>query len=145
MFKKKLALYFEVYKRVTTCVVFAVAVYTAVFWGDGVSFSPWIFWQVILIAAITSLGSVFLSDEGNISKRRAWAESIAYFAYVNVSVMVLGYFFGWYYFNWPMVISMEVIISAIYVTVSFLSYCSDCRTADKLNEGLKKYQRDHEK
>ena len=131
---------FEIFSRIVTGVTFVTAVYIVIFWGDDTNLSVAILWQILLVSALCSLGTLLLYnyEEKNISKKSMFLRTCIAFAYVNVIVLASGWYFQWFSFqNWEMVAGMEVCIIGVFLSITIISMLTAQKTADAMNARLK--------
>lgn len=94
----------------------------------------------------------FLSDDNRIfsgiiwrteGKGFTWLPILLYFLYVNVVVLLCGFFFGWFQFeSIKMIAIAEFTIGIVFFTVAAVTYLTDCRTADRINRRLRERTRE---
>ncbi|MDE6662817.1 MAG: DUF3021 family protein [Lachnospiraceae bacterium] len=124
---------------VTSCVVFATAVYITIFWPQA-KFGVEIIWQILSVSFLTSLGVCFYPKK-EVSSKVALVRNILYYIYVNVVVLGCGIWFGWFYAdNLPMVLGMLILIALVFILVSIAIWNRAKRMAILMNERLKGYQ-----
>ena len=70
---------------ITTGIVLVTAVYIGVFWGSGSEIEVNILWQILIVSALCTLGSLLIPCEAEkeVSKRSMFVRMILYFIYVN--------------------------------------------------------------
>ncbi len=124
---------------VTTCVVFATACFTTVFWPQAVLGSE-ILWQILLVSFFCSTG-IFIYPEREQEKKEALLRVFLHYLEVNAVVLGCGLWFEWFYIdNPPMVIGMVLMIAFIFALVSYVVWKDAERTAALMNKKLKEYQ-----
>lgn len=136
----------EIFVRITTGIVFVAAVFITIFWGKDCELGVKILFQILIVGAICSLGSLILPDwDGKeVSKKALIIRKIVYYIFVNVVVLGCGFYFEWFYFSrWEMVAGMEAAIAAVFFVVTMCCYWSDTKTAEKMNKRL--MERDRKK
>jgi len=135
---KKIQLFFDVFARVAASVFTFSSIYIAVFFGTDVRLSLSYIWGVLLISLAAAVARIPFFTDKEISKIKMLAGNIIYFIFINILVMVVGYYLNW--FN-PgenkMILGLEATIFVVYVCVMFISYLTDLHTAKKINEKLK--------
>lgn len=134
----------DVFGKITTGILIAAAIFITAFWGRTSEISIGILWQILIVSAFCSLGIlVFPSNaEKEIFKKEMLIRQILYFLYVNVVVLGLGSYFGWFSFrNWKMVLLMEILIIGVYVLIHIISYLNDYKVAKSMNEKLSEKRR----
>lgn len=129
-----------VFVCVTTCVVFATAIYTTVFW-NGADLNSNILWEILLVSFLCSLGG-FMYPERAVSKNVLRLLILLHYLEVNAVVLGFGILFEWFYAdNLGMVLGMVALIAGIFLLVSFISWKRGEKLAKRMNERLKEYQR----
>lgn len=126
--------------RITTGIVLVTAVYIGVFWGSGSEIEVNILWQILIVSALCTLGSLLIPCEAEkeVSKRSMFVRMILYFIYVNAVVLGCGLWFAWFFPSSPrMLVGMEVCIIAVFAAVTAVSYFSAYRMAEQMNQKLR--------
>lgn len=136
---KRFQILFGLFTKITTGILIVTAVYICIFWGWETELSVELLWQILITAAVCTLGSLFLPlEEQNISKRISMLSGFLYFAFVNVAVFFCGIKFEWFYLSdWRMALGMEIMILFVYGLVRFLEYMADYKMAEKMNQKLR--------
>lgn len=138
--KNKIKTVLYTFAFVTTCVLFATALFTTVFGGKAGTVGTETLWQILLVSALCSAGS-FIYPDYEVSKRVAAILTISHYIYVNVMVLGCGIWFGWFdVSNIFMVVTMVLLIAVIYIVVSAVMWKSAKKTATLMNERLEEYR-----
>ena len=138
----RLKVFFDVFTKVTTCVVFGVAIYCLIFFPE-VNFNADIMWQILLVSLLTSAGTLMYTDE--INKNSMKVRCVIHYFLVNVIVVGCGIWFEWFYLdNLPQVIGMLILIAIIFLIVSVVSWKKVMREAELMNQRLVEYQEKRE-
>lgn len=136
----KLRFLFQVFCRVTTCVVIAVALFTTVI-NPVESVDPVIMWQIPVVSLMTTLGSLIYPWDRKMGKSELSIRIGAHYLWANLVVLGVGFLFGWYEITRPgSVVSMVFAIAVIYAVASIGSWTKSARDAKQMNEKLKEYQ-----
>ena len=136
---KKLKDLFFVFMFVTTCVVFATAIYITIFWPNA-SLGVEILWQILTISFLTSLGIYVYSDK-EVSPKSTIFNCILHYIYCNIVVLGCGLWFKWFYIdNIPMVLGMVIVIAVIFILVTAVAWKRTKKMAELMNGRLKDYQ-----
>ena len=134
----RLKLLFDVFTKVTTCIVLGAAAYCTLFFSEGV-FSRYLLWEIVLVAFLTSLGVLFYTDD--IQKKSMKMACALHYLFNNVVVIGCGIWFGWIDAGRPLqIISMVVLVALIFGTVSVVSWKKSQKEAEIMNERLVQYQ-----
>ena len=121
---------------VTTCVIFATAVYIGIFWGN-IEVSSVILWQILGTSFVSSLG-VLIYPKRELSKNALRFRSIIHYIYTNVVVLTAGFLFGWFLIDqWLMVVGMLFVIAIVFLGISIIMTTRDKHFAKQLNDKLK--------
>lgn len=124
---------------VTTCIVFAAAIFTTVF-GTSDTIRTEMLWQILIVSALCSLGTMIYPDY-EVTKRRAVFLTVLHYIIVNVVVLGGGILFGWFDAdNLFMVLLMLLLIAVIYFLVSAIMWKRAADTASLMNEKLAEYR-----
>ena len=138
---KKIRDLFFVFVCVTTCVVFATAVYITIFWPQ-VSLGVEILWQILGVSFLSSFG-ICLYSERERSSKFILIRYILHYIYTNAVVLGCGVWFGWFYAdNLAMVLGMVLVIALVFLMMSVIVWKKDKKMAALMNERLKEYQQE---
>ncbi len=92
----------------------------------------------ILAGGITEL----VMPQEDVSNREGMIRLIIHYVLVTVSVLVCGFFYGWYTPNFWGITGMCLTSAAVYLFTAAMNYQAYKRTANEMNRKLKEY---HEK
>lgn len=137
---KRLQSMISFFEKITAGILLATAIYIPAFYGWDLVIYADILWQILLLSAVCTLGSILIPQEGEkeISRYAMLMRTILYYAYINVAVLGLGFRFGWFSFhNGLQVLGMELAIAFVFAVVYFISYWTQCQEAKRMNEKLK--------
>ncbi len=138
----RIKVFLDVFAKVTTCILFGAAAYCSFFFYDGM-FSRHLLWEILLVSFLTSLGSLFYTDD--INKKTMRIICALHYLFNNVVVVGCGLWFGWIDAgNRLQIIGMVVLVAVIFSVVSVLSWKKAAEEADLMNERLVKYQEKRE-
>ncbi|MBP1754935.1 MAG: hypothetical protein H6Q59_1333 [Firmicutes bacterium] len=123
--------------------ILSTAIFITIFW-PGLTFPIAVIWQVIVMAAITSVGTLLFYSKREISKRQMRLRIILHYAYINFVVLATAFVCGWLDFtNLVQVVSMIILVAAVYFSVNLVMFQSEKRIADNINQRLRtKYPED---
>lgn len=133
---KKLKIIMSMFAAITTCVLFATALFTTVFFPLS-EVSPSLLWQILVTSFLCAASTLVHQGE------RKPAGFIVFLHYLLINVIVLGagYFFEWYDVKiMSNVIAMVVLIAVIYVVVIFIFWKKGIKDAEQMNRKLQEYQ-----
>ncbi len=135
---ERIKLLFDVFTKVTTCTLFGAMLYCLIF-SPGVSFGVEMLWQILVVAFLTSAGTLMYTDD--IKKNSMKVRCVLHYLMVNVIVVVCGLWFGWFEADsLTEVIGMLILIAVIFLTVSVVSWRKVMKEADLMNSKLAEYQ-----
>lgn len=124
---------------VTTCSVFAAALFTTIFWQES-DIGAEILWQILMVSALCSLGTMIYPDY-EVTKRKSVLLTVLHYIIVNVVVLGGGILFGWFDAdNLQMVLLMLLLIAIIYCLVAAVLWKRAADVAALMNEKLTEYQ-----
>ena len=92
----------------------------------------------ILAGGITEL----VMPQEDVSNREGMIRLLIHYVLVTVSVLVCGFFYGWYTPNFWGITGMCLTSAAVYLFTASMNYQAYKRTANEMNRKLKEY---HEK
>lgn len=142
----KFKMWMDVFGKITVGAVISAAIFITVFWGSDTQISIRILWQVLALSFVCSMGILMFPGEGEqeLSKKGMFVRRILCFVFENVTVLGLGYVFGWFAFsNLTMVLLMEVLIIAVFAVVCGIGYFNEYVTAQSMNRKLKEKRENH--
>lgn len=137
---KRLKSMLVLFEKVTVGIVFVTAVYIPVFYGWDTEIYADILWQILFLSAVCALGSMILPLEGEkeVSGKSMLIRTVLYYIFINVVVLGLGFFYGWFTFrNGWQVLGMELAIAFVYGAIWLFSYWSQYREAERMNQKLR--------
>lgn len=140
MLKQRIHTVLDIFFKVTTGIVIVSAIYIYLFWGTNAQFSLVQFLgQILTTAALCSLVGLLGEPEHELSKMAMLFRIIGCYVYENIVVLGCGVGFKWFYFSdWKMLLGMVIAIAVVFMGIMVLGYCSDYKTAQKMNEKLMK-------
>ena len=146
---KRLESIITLFTRITTCVLFITAVYIHIFWEDENKLGVENLLQILIVSGICALGSLILPfsemEYNQISKCKLLVHEVAYYLFVNATVLICAYQFHWCTLgNWKQLLGMVVAIALVYAAVTIVSYWIEYQTAEKMNSKLKERERSKE-
>ena len=135
--KEKITAILEIFTRVVTAIFFFATLYEALFVSMEVTFKIIDIWGIMLIGILCGICYLPMLSEKNYSKRTMIILQIAYFIIINAATLVTGFLLRWFNFKNPIaVLSFEVVIILVYLTVMLISYKIDAVSAKKMNKKL---------
>ena len=127
----------QTYFYVLSGSIISTAIYITIFLPN-VYFNVEVIWQVIVVSAITSLGTLIYKAKREISKKQMRIRHIIHYTYINV--VVLGFALMWRWINANrliQVIAMMLLIACVYFGVSAAMDSNEKRIAENFNQRLR--------
>lgn len=146
---QKLKSILSTFTYVTTGVLFCSAFFIQIF-GDGITLSVDILWQILSISFLCSLGNLLYFSKGSdrkggLEKKQLLVRAIIHYFYINIIVIGSGLFFEWFYwYRVDMMVTMFFMILIIYLAIWVINYKKDKMLADRINEKLKEQYKGEE-
>ncbi len=126
--------------------IISTAVFMTIFLRD-LYFNVEIIWQVIIMAAITSLGTLIYHSKKEISKKQMRLRHIVHYTYINA--VVLGCAVLWQWINIhriSQIITIIVLVGGVYFSVTTVMFNNEKRIAERINQRLRtKYPEEENK
>ena len=133
---------FDVFTKVVTFTMVGAAVYCFLFFPDA-SFSVSFIWQLLLSSFLTSLGTLLYTES---SLKVTIIKIIIHYIWVIVVVLGCGLLFDWFNpNNFSQILGMVTLITAVFLSVSAVTWRIAIREANKLNDKLMEYQSQNHK
>lgn len=140
MLKRKLLFLVDVFCMVTTCMVFAVAVFTTIV-NPLDRMEAAILWQIPAVAALISLLTLIYPWGRPMGKWECLVRKVIHYVLVNGIVLAAGIFFDWYDpGQFGSVTAMLASIAVIFLVVSGISWRKSAMDARRMNEKLQDLQ-----
>lgn len=140
MFKRKCKVILNIFCMVTTCVVFAVALFTMVI-NPTDEIPTATLWQIPAVSALSSLGTLLYPWDKAMGKlENAVRTGLHYILCLGI-VLWAGWRFEWYGLTVRNIAGMVAIITVIFAAVSVAARVRAARDAKQMNEKLQEYQR----
>lgn len=136
---KRLESIVSLFARITTGVLFVAAVFINVFYGNDCDIEVKLLWQILLVSGVCALGALILPFDAKreVSKYSMLICMLIYYFFVNVVVLLSGFYFEWFYIdNWKQVLGMVVAIAFVFVVVTLITYHAEYQVAEKMNRKL---------
>lgn len=117
------------------------AIFCTIFY-PGYTFDIRFLWQIIAMAALTSLLHIVFYSRKELSKRQMLVRQIIHACLLLTLLLVLVYTWGWLEPGDVMQIIVFIVLAAcVYVSVCVLSLHYDKKVAKELNARLKQYKK----
>lgn len=140
MFRRKLLFVIDVFCMVTTCMVFAVAVFTTIL-NPADRIEAVILWQIPAVAALISLLTLIYPWDRQMGKWESLVRKVIHYILINGIVLGAGILFDWYDpKHIGSVIAMLASVAIIFLVVSGISWHKSARDARRMNERLQDLQ-----
>ena len=139
--KEKINILINIFTRVVTTIFLIVTIYEALFIGMDVTFKIIDIWGIMLIGLLCAICYLPLLSEKNYSKAAMIILQAGYFVVINATTLATGFLLHWFNFKNPLaVLSFELIIIFVYITVMIVFYKIDYNSAKEMNKKLKERQ-----
>ncbi|MCR4630409.1 MAG: DUF3021 family protein, partial [Treponema sp.] len=139
--KEKINILINIFTRVVTTIFLIVTIYEALFIGMDVTFKLMDIWGIMLIGLLCAICYLPLLSEKNYSKVTMIILQAGYFVVINATTLATGFLLHWFNFKNPLaVLSFELIIIFVYITVMMVFYKIDYNSAKEMNKKLKERQ-----
>ena len=139
--KEKINILINIFTRVVTTIFLIVTIYEALFIGRDVTFKLMDIWGIMLIGLLCAICYLPLLSEKNYSKAAMIILQAVYFVVINATTLATGFLLHWFNFKNPLaVLSFELIIIFVYITVMIVFYKIDYNSAKEMNKKLKERQ-----
>ena len=130
----------EIFCYINTGAMLAAASFITVFNRDE-SFSYLIFWEIALVSLISAVLSALIYTKENDSKKKAKIKNIIHYLLINMLIVTSAYIFDWISNDYVIeTLFLVVLVSFVYILVTFMLYKKDSKTADELNKKLLEYK-----
>ena len=139
--KEKINILINIFTRVVTTIFLIVTIYEALFIGMDVTFRIIDVWGIMLIGLLCAICYLPLLSEKNYSKATMIILQAGYFVVINATTLATGFLLHWFNFKNPLaMLSFELIIIFVYITVMIVFYKIDYNSAKEMNKKLKERQ-----
>jgi fatty acid desaturase len=102
-------------------------------------FTVEVIWQVIVMSAISSGGSIIFHSMHEISKTQMKLRVIIHYAYINAAVLGCAFLWGWVDAGRiSQVITMILLIASVYFSVTTVMFNNERKIAEDMNQKLRK-------
>ncbi len=127
----------QTYFYVLSGSIISTAIYITIFLPD-LYFNVEIIWQVIVVSAITSLGTLIYRSKREISKKQMRIRHIIHYTYINVVVLVAAVMWRWVNCNRiSQIIAMVLLVAGVYFSVTAAMFSNEKRIAESINQRLR--------
>lgn len=135
-FKKLLQAYFII----VTCTLFSSALFITIF-NHGAKVSSGFLWQVLLFSLGATLTMFILYSKKELSKSALIIRKILHYISLNILLISLGIYWGWFSIDYMFQIFVIVInVAVVYAIVEALLCFSNIKQAERFNEKIKEYK-----
>ncbi len=101
-------------------------------------------WQLIILAAVCAVGTLIFYSHKELSKPEIRIRHILHYLYINGSIFGAAALWDWLKFGFnDETIIMLVIIAFVYAVIIFCTFIQDSKTAEDVNDKLKKISMDN--
>lgn len=101
-------------------------------------------WQLIILAAVCSVGTLIFYSSKELSKPQIIVRHIVHYVYINISILGAVSIWDWldFGFNFESIVLL-VIIAFVYIGIISLTFIQDTKTAEDVNEKLKNISKEN--
>ena len=125
--------------------IISTAIFITIFW-PGLMFPIAVVWQVIIMSAITSCGTLFFYSKKEISKKKMKLRMVLHYVYINIVALGAAFACAWINFtNLVQIGSMVLLVAAVYFSVNLAMFNSEKRVADHMNQRIRTIYPEDEK
>ncbi len=125
--------------------IISTAIFMTIFLRD-LYFNVEIIWQVIIMAAITSLGTLIHHSKREISKKSMRLRIIVHFTYINIVVLGCAVLWEWVNIHRiSQIITMVLLVAGVYFSVTTAMFSNEKRIAESINQRLRSRYPEEEK
>lgn len=134
---KKIQFVIKMFATINTCVMFAVALYTNVFFETETVESS-ILWEILLVSFLCAASTLIYPWDVKVKKYQMGILFLMHYLIINAIVLGSGCFFDWYDVrNMKNVVFMLIVIAVIFLVVSAIGFGWGAREAKRINERLR--------
>lgn len=127
----------QTYFYVLSGSIISTAIFMTIFLRD-LYFNVEVIWQVIVVSAITSLGTLIFHSKHEISKKQMRLRLIIHYTYINVVVLGGAVMWQWVNINrLSQIITMVLLIAGVYFSVTTAMFSNEKRIAESINQRLR--------
>ncbi len=102
-------------------------------------------WEIIVIAAVCSLGTFILYYKRTLTKKQMKIRIICHYLYINIIVLSGGLFWEWFTPGlFPELLVMLLLIAVVYAIIMLTTFHMEEKMAEKLNQQLHKFYPEQE-
>jgi Protein of unknown function (DUF3021). len=114
------------------------AIFITVFNKD-LSLTVDILWQIIVLAAVCSLGNLMYHYHRVLSKRQMKIRMVCHYVYINIVMIGGGFLCGWLSIDYlPEIVVMFVMVAVVYIIIMTVNFHQEEKIAENLNRQLRK-------
>ncbi len=135
----------QTYFYVLSGSVISTAIFMSIFLPD-LRFGVGVIWQVIIVSAITSMGTLIYRSQKELSKKQMKMRNIIHYTYINVVVLGCAILWQWVDLNRPsQIITLVLLIAGVYISVTAAMFSNERRIAESINQRLRSRYPEEEK
>jgi hypothetical protein len=125
--------------------IISTAIFMTIFLRD-LYFNVEVIWQVIVVSAITSIGTLIYHSKREISKKRMRLRLIIHYTYINIVVLGCAVMWQWVNINRvSQIVTMVLLIAGVYFSVTTAMFSNEKRIAENINQRLRTRYPEEEK
>ncbi|WP_300774862.1 DUF3021 domain-containing protein [uncultured Acetatifactor sp.] len=137
---RKIRFLFNVFSRVTACVVIAVAAFTTILEPTD-TVETAVLWQIPAVSALCALTCLIYPWDRTLGKAEMGIRTLIHYLLINGIVLGAGFWFRWYRIDRiQSIAAMLITIALIFALVSAVTWAQRAEEAKRMNERLREYQ-----
>jgi predicted neutral ceramidase superfamily lipid hydrolase len=127
----------QTYFYVLSGSIISAAIFMTIFLQDAY-FNVEVIWQVIIMAAATSMGILIFQSKREISKKQMILRQIIHYAYINVVVLSCAMLWRWVDIHQiTQIIALILLVAGVYFSVTTAMFSNEKRIAESINQRLR--------
>ncbi len=127
----------QTYFYVLSGSIISTAIFMTIFLPE-LYFNVKIIWQVIVVAAITSLGTLIYRSKREISKKQMKIRHIIHYTYINVVVLGCALMLQWVNIKQiSQILTLVLLVAGVYFSVTTAMFSNEKRIAESINQRLR--------
>lgn len=128
---------------VTTCIVFAAAIYISIFYKD-TTLTVAILWQILITSFLGSILSILFYSKSMISKRGILIRQGIHLILLLMTELICAWMFEWVHIDSIIEISFFLFLVIVnYVVVCYILYRYDIKMAEQINQKIQELQKNN--
>lgn len=101
-----------------------------------------ILWQILSVGILCGVGTELILGGRECTPAKEKLKVIIHYVFINLAVLVCGYFYDWYKLSISGILLMCLTSVAVYAFTVFIGHANELKLADKMNQKLKERNKD---